>query len=159
RPGAWARSPPPRATSSPPPPSSTLRPPRPPAFSTPPGPGAASATGESLGTMRAPSWSARRLVGASVLLLALVGCERRPGCTGDYCGAFLIVATAQPDVLLPPVTDLQYARGVTDQIFLKLADIGLSQNTIGDEYFQPLLAARWEWDDPLTLVFHLDPRA
>jgi len=109
--------------------------------------------------MRAPSWSVRRLVGASVLLLALVGCERRPGCTGDYCGAFLIVATAQPDVLLPPVTDLQYARDVTDQIFLKLADIGLSENTIGDEDFQPLLAERWEWDDPLTLVFHLDPRA
>src|SRR5256885_16467530 len=95
---------------------------------------------------RAPSWSVRRLVGASVLLLALVGCERRPGCTGDYCGAFLIVATAQPDVLLPPVTDLQYARDVTDQIFLKLADIGLSENTIGDEDFQPLLAERWDGD-------------
>ena len=28
----------------------------------------------------------------------------------------------------------------------------MSTNTIGDEDFQPLLAERWEWDGPLTLV-------
>src|SRR6266576_915001 len=41
----------------------------------------------------------------------------------------------------------------------KLIDVGMSTNTVGDEDFQPLLAQKWEWDGPLTLVFHLDPRA
>ena len=35
----------------------------------------------------------------------------------------------------------------------------MSGNTIGDDDFQPDLAQRWEWEGPLTLVFHLDPRA
>jgi peptide/nickel transport system substrate-binding protein len=50
-------------------------------------------------------------------------------------------------------------QAVSDQVFLKLADIGLSTNTVGAEDFQPQLAERWEWADSLTLVFHLDPRA
>ena len=37
--------------------------------------------------------------------------------------------------------------------------MGLVTNTIGDEDFTPLLADRWEWDGPLTLAFHIDPRA
>ncbi|HXF95344.1 MAG TPA: peptide ABC transporter substrate-binding protein, partial [Gemmatimonadales bacterium] len=68
-------------------------------------------------------------------------------------------AASEPDILLPPMTDNTLARDISDQIFLKLADIGMSLNTVGDTDFQPLLAQRWEWDDPLTLVFHLDPRA
>src|SRR6266446_7963307 len=92
-------------------------------------------------------------------LLLVSGCERPVGCTGEYCGTMVIAAGGEPDILLPPVSEFAITRDVTDQIFLKLADIGLSENTIGDEDFQPLLAERWEWDDPLTLVFHLDPRA
>ena len=42
---------------------------------------------------------------------------------------------------------------------MKFADVGMFTNTVGDEDFQPLLAERWEWDGPLTLVFHVDPRA
>src|SRR5207244_6794047 len=30
---------------------------------------------------------------------------------------------------------------------------------VGDEDFQPLLAQRWQWNGPRTLVFHLNPRA
>jgi len=41
----------------------------------------------------------------------------------------------------------------------KLADMGMLTNTIGDEDFTPLLADHWEWDDSLTLAFHIDPRA
>ena len=48
---------------------------------------------------------------------------------------------------------------MTDQLFRKLADLGMSGNTIGDDDFQPDLAQSWEWAGPLTLVFHLDPRA
>ena len=109
-------------------------------------------------TAHAPARLAVRLVGG--LLLALVGgCARRGGCAGDYCGTLVIAATGEPDVLIPPVSELVVTRDVVDQVFLKLADLGPSGNTIGDEDFQPVLAQRWEWAGPVTLVFHLDPRA
>src|SRR6266516_2821616 len=89
----------------------------------------------------------------------LTAAARKGGCTGDYCGTLVIATGGEPDVLLPAVSDRSITRDVTDQLFLKLADLGPSGNTIGDEDFQPLLAERWEWDTPTTLVFHLDPRA
>src|SRR2546421_560623 len=102
-----------------------------------------------------------RLTAGVVLagLLVAAGCARKGGCTGDYCGTLVIAAAGEPDILLPPVSEFAITRDVTEQLFLKLADLGLSGNTIGDEDFQPLLAERWEWDTPTTLVFHLDPRA
>ncbi|HET7296657.1 MAG TPA: ABC transporter substrate-binding protein, partial [Gemmatimonadales bacterium] len=96
---------------------------------------------------------------AIACLTAAVGCQRRPMCTGDYCGTLVIASAGEPDILLPPVSEFATTRDVTDQLVLKLADLGLSGNTIGDEDFQPQLAERWEWDTPTTLVFHLDPRA
>src|SRR5882724_1740254 len=92
-------------------------------------------------------------------LLLVAGCERPVGCTGEYCGTIVVTSGGEPDILLPPVSEFAITRDVTDQLFLKLADLGLSGNTIGDEDFQPQLAERWEWDAPTTLVFHLDPRA
>jgi len=71
----------------------------------------------------------------------------------------VFVATGEPDILLPPASQLAVSADIADQIFLKLADLGMSGNTVGDEDFQPQLAERWEWANPLTLVFHLDPRA
>jgi peptide/nickel transport system substrate-binding protein len=95
-----------------------------------------------------------------VTLAALASCARRDaGCTGEYCGTFVFVTPGEPDILLPPVSPQIASRDIADQIFLKLADLGLSTNTIGDEDFQPQLAEGWEWDGPLTLEFHLDPRA
>jgi len=90
---------------------------------------------------------------------ALAGCERRGGCTGSYCGTVINAALAEPATLLPPVTEDVVAGDIGEQLFLKLADVGMSTNTVGDEDFQALLANRWEWDGPVTLVFHLDPRA
>src|SRR5205085_1064002 len=102
----------------------------------------------------------RRLTAAALAgLLLVAACARKGGCTGDYCGTLVIATGGEPDVLLPVVSDRAITRDVTDQLFLKLADLGLSGNTVGDEDFQPLLAERWEWDTPTTLVFHLDPRA
>src|SRR5438552_4217351 len=104
--------------------------------------------------------SSRLTTAAALAGLLLVGaCARKGGCTGDYCGTLVIATGGEPDVLLPAVSDRAITRDVTDQLFLKLADLGLSDNTIGDEDFQPLLAQRWEWDTPTTLVFHPDPRA
>lgn len=89
----------------------------------------------------------------------LSGCERPGGCTGSYCGTVINAAIAEPSTLLPPSTEEVVAGDIGEQLFLKLADVGMSTNTVGDEDFQPLLAQRWEWDGPLTLVFHLDQRA
>ena len=91
--------------------------------------------------------------------LAPAGCERRASCTGPNCGTLVDAAVAEPSTLLPPSTEDIVAGDIGEQLFLKLADVGMSTNTVGDEDFQPLLAQKWEWDGPLTLVFHLDPRA
>jgi peptide/nickel transport system substrate-binding protein len=96
----------------------------------------------------------------SILAVAAVlGCERRGSCTGSYCGTVINAAIAEPSTLLPPSTEDVVAGDIGEQLFLKLADVGMSTNTVGDEDFQPLLAQSWEWDGPTTLVFHLDPRA
>src|SRR5437879_12224297 len=94
---------------------------------------------------------------ASLTLVA--GCERPVGCRGEYCGTMVSASSGEPDILLPPVSEFSITRDVTDQLFLKLADLGASGNTIGDEDFQAQLAQRWEWDTPTTRGFHLDPRA
>src|SRR5260370_20498112 len=108
-------------------------------------------------TIRRPD----RLSAAAALagLLFLAGCVREGGCVGEYCGTLVIATAGEPDILLPAVSDLGITRDVTEQLFLKLADLGMSGNTVGDEDFQPRLAERWEWDAPTTLVFHLDARA
>ncbi|TMC67199.1 MAG: hypothetical protein E6J18_16555 [Chloroflexi bacterium] len=98
-------------------------------------------------------------VAAALLVGSLIGCTARGGCSGDYCGTLVIAAAGEPDILLPPIIQLATARDVSDQLFLKLADVGMSANTIGDDDFVPQLAARWDWTDSVTLTFHLDPRA
>src|SRR3989454_8021342 len=107
--------------------------------------------------VRASPSATVRLTALSVLLF--VACAHREGCTGDYCGTLVIATAGEPESLLPPVITSAVGLAVADQLFLKLADIGLSTNTVGDEDFQPQLAERWEGADSVTLVFHLDPRA
>src|SRR6266545_120269 len=80
-----------------------------------------------------PSRSNFPLMAAGLLLGSLIGCTSRGGCSGDYCGALVIAAAGEPDILLPPITQLAIARDVSDQLFLKLADVGMSANTIGDD--------------------------
>ena len=95
----------------------------------------------------------------ALLVLGVPGCARRSGCAGDYCGTLVFVTGSEPDILLPPLTQSSVGRDIHDQIYLKLADLGMSMNTVGDQDFEPLLAQRWEWTGPRTLVFHLNPRA
>ena len=104
-----------------------------------------------------PHWVRAALAG--FLAVTLTACARKGGCTGDYCGTLVFASVGEPETLLPPVVQSSSARDVSDQLFLKLADLGMLTNTIGDEDFTPLLADRWDWDDPLTLAFHIDPRA
>ncbi len=101
----------------------------------------------------------RALLPLAALCLLATGARRPADCSGDYCGTLVFAAGGQPDILLPPVSVSALSRDIHDQIFLKLADIGMTLNTVGDRGFVPVLAKRWEWRDSLTLVFHLDPRA
>ena len=93
------------------------------------------------------------------VVITITSCERRGGCTGAGCGTLINAAVAEPETLLPPSSEQVVANDIDEQLFLKLADVGMSENTLGDDDFQPLLAQKWEWDGPMTLVFHLDPRA
>ena len=99
------------------------------------------------------------LIVAIALAVATLGCEQPPGCAGAYCGTLVFAAAGEPTTLFPPISSQALTRDISDQIFLKLADLDSSLNTVGDDHFEPQLARSWEWDDPLTLVFHLDPRA
>src|SRR5436190_24370122 len=91
---------------------------------------------------------------ATAVLVSITACERRRGCAGDYCGTLVFAAAGEPDILLPPVTQQQYAQDIFGQVFLKRADLGLWQNTMGGEDFQPGLAPRWEWIDRLPREVH-----
>lgn len=93
------------------------------------------------------------------LLLGLAGCGGGGGCTTEYCGTVVFAAIGEPSTLLPPVATSAIERDIHDQIFLKLAEIAPDGGTFGDSGFTPELARSWEWSDPLTLTFHLDPRA
>jgi len=105
--------------------------------------------------MRSPS----RFISLALSLLTFSACSREGGCSGEYCGTVVFASVGEPETLLPAVVQSGAARAVSDQIFLKLADLGPSTNTVGDEDFTPLLAERWEWEGPLTLAFHMDTRA
>src|SRR3989442_15130080 len=109
--------------------------------------------------MRAPTKPPPPSLIGLAALVALTACTRPSTCRGDYCGTLVFAAAGQPDILLPPVSVQGLSRDIYQQIFLKLADIGPSMNTLGDRDFQPQLAQRWTWEGPRTLVFHLDRRA
>jgi peptide/nickel transport system substrate-binding protein len=99
------------------------------------------------------------LLPLAALCLLATGARRAAECGGEYCGTLVFASGGQPDILLPPVSVSALSRDIHDQIFLKLADIGMALNTVGDRGFVPELAKRWNWRDSLTLVFHLDRRA
>jgi peptide/nickel transport system substrate-binding protein len=98
-------------------------------------------------------------VALTLTVLAAIACTRRGGCRDEYCGTLVVTATGSITTLLPPLSDAAAERDIFDQIFLRLADLKAGASTIGDSGFVPQLARSWEWTDPLTLTFHLDPRA
>ncbi len=95
----------------------------------------------------------------ALALLTAAACSRRGSCRDEYCGSLVIAATRSATTLLPPLSEAAVERDIFDQIFLRLADFTVGGSTIGDSGFVPQLARSWEWNDPLTLTFHLDPRA
>ena len=88
-------------------------------------------------------------------------------CTGsdkagdsDAGGTVVIAVGADPDLLLPPLTNTSAGRMVADQIFERLAELPPSGPSAGDAGYQPRLADKWDWaPDSLSIAFHVDPRA
>jgi len=97
-----------------------------------------------------------------VALLGLVGtlaaCEPAPACDG-YCGTAVIVTIGDVGTLYPPVIGTNQEWEVADQIFLRLADMGLNLNTVGDQGFVPKLASSWTFEDSVTIAFRIDSAA
>lgn len=103
---------------------------------------------------------------AAVLLAASLACSgggdsNRGGSDARSPGGTLVVSTAaDASTMLPPYSDDAMSRAAVVLLFDKLAEIGPTLNTIGDEGFEPRLAERWTWaPDSLSVAFHLHPRA
>lgn len=97
---------------------------------------------------------------AAILALSVVAlaCEGDKG--GRVGGTIVVSASADADVLVPPLTFSVLGKQVVDQMFDNLADIGDDLNTVGDAGFTPRLAHRWRWaKDSLSIDFDLDPAA
>lgn len=99
------------------------------------------------------------LLSISAVAFVLAGCRAAPSCPAGSCGTAVIGVTGDANTLFPPLSDNSISNAVVGQIFLPLAALGLSMNTEGDSGFIPKLADRWHFEDSLTLVFHINPRA
>lgn len=104
--------------------------------------------------IRAARFPAALLVGGA--LAAWAGC--RPEAPCPECGTAVIAVGADADLLHPALVE-GIGRPISDQLFLKLADVGLGTNTVGDSGFVPVLAESWSFPDPRTIVFRLHPAA
>src|ERR1051326_5865188 len=99
----------------------------------------------------------RSLASAVLLCSAFGACQEAAKC--DACGTMVTVVTGGADVLVPAFTQTSIGYQTGDLVFLKLADLGLGLNTLGDSGFVPRLARSWKFEDSVTLAFELDPRA
>src|SRR5260370_40851508 len=99
----------------------------------------------------------RALLPLAALCLLATGARRPADCSGDYCGTLVFAAGGQPDILLPPVRVSALSRDLHHQIFLKLAEIGMTLNTLGDRGLEPGLAKRGEGRGPPTPGVPLAP--
>lgn len=107
-------------------------------------------------------WTPRTSIIAALALSAL----SRPGLTqsNQVHRGSIVIATGQLATMPIPTLMEGPASGVpnlelADQLFLRLAGLGPTLITAGDQGFVPLLARSWSRRDSVTLVFELDPRA
>lgn len=97
----------------------------------------------------------------ALLLAALLAgvCRAAAQAAADDHGTLVIVTGQQATLPIPTLIQSTANQDVADQLFLRLAGLGPTLHTVGDDGFVPLLARRWTRRDSLTLVFDLDPRA
>lgn len=99
--------------------------------------------------------SARRSVCALALVAISFACSKsdnQPQAAQGYGGTISISASADADILFPPLILSVQGKQISDQIFDNLADIGLSLNTVGDKDFVPRLAKSWIWGPDSTWI-------
>lgn len=103
----------------------------------------------------------RRVAPVGAVLCALAA--SRATAQSRAPGTVVIVTGQYPSSPVP--TTMEGAQSTTanqelsDQLFLRLANLGPDRRTADETSFQPALAQRWERLDPLTLAVELDPRA
>ncbi|HET7612386.1 MAG TPA: peptide ABC transporter substrate-binding protein, partial [Gemmatimonadaceae bacterium] len=98
---------------------------------------------------------------AIVALLAMGGCSDRQGhARAENGGTLVIVTTADPGSLFPPLIITSEAKQIGEQIYDYLADVGPELDVRDEKKFRPGLADRWTWmNDSLMLSFHINPAA
>jgi peptide/nickel transport system substrate-binding protein len=74
------------------------------------------------------------------------------------CGTLVIATGADADLLNPALAQ-GTGRVVSDQIFLKLAEVGMGANTVGDSGFVPRLAESWRFEGDRAVAFTIHPEA
>ncbi len=92
-------------------------------------------------------------------LLFLLGALGRAPVQAQVPGTVVFSIPADPTLPLPAISDQTFDTDLADQLFLRLAIVGPTFRTAGDDAMTPMLARRWRRTNPLTLVFELDPRA
>jgi len=98
------------------------------------------------------------LLAVVVCVVACTAGDRSPSAAGG--GTLVISTPGDPNSLLPPLVTTTQGRQVTDLVYDRLALLGDSLNTLGDEGFIPQLAESWTWSrDSLSIAFHLNPNA
>lgn len=102
-----------------------------------------------------------KLIGRLSVCLVLATTAVASLACGDVGDKTVVIsAGADGDIALPQLSSQTQSRVYAELLFDKLAEIGQSQNTVGDAGYVPHLAARWDWArDSMAITFHLDPRA
>jgi len=102
-----------------------------------------------------------RAIVAAVVALAAVRAGTAQ--TGPGRSSIVIVTGSQATLPIPTLMEGSASNvanmEIADQLFLRLAGLGSSLMTAGDNGFVPLLARSWSRRDSVTLAFDLDPRA
>jgi peptide/nickel transport system substrate-binding protein len=96
-----------------------------------------------------------------ILAVTVAACSEPASTPARANGGTLVVSVGgDPETLLPPLASTTTAQVIGDLVYDRLAEIGDSLNTVGDEGFRPRLAKSWTWaPDSLSITFEMDPRA
>jgi peptide/nickel transport system substrate-binding protein len=99
------------------------------------------------------------LIFSLALTVACTGETKSIG-TSENGGTLVISVGGDPETLFPPLASTTTGQIVGDLVYDRLAEIGDSLSTVGDQGFQPRLAKSWTWaPDSLSIAFTLDDRA
>lgn len=102
----------------------------------------------------------RTLAGLALGMAAACGTPGDSSGDGTTGGTLIVVVPGDPKTLVPPLVTTTHSAAIVSAIFDKLAEMGPTLETVGDEGFQPRLATRWDWaSDSMSIAFHLDAGA